>query len=136
MASRVSSIARSGWKHGVVEQHRLALRQAQFAAGLAGIAFAVILVFEMARNARAGKVRAGVKPGLGERGRHMEGRIEVGGWRRLTRLGEDAKLLGIPLVDPPEAAKLTLDAIEIPMVIRRARDEAVAADEIAGLDPA
>ena len=48
---------------------------------------------------------------------------------------QDAKLLGIPLVDAPEAAKLALDAVEVTMVIGRARDETVAADEIAGLDP-
>ena len=65
----------------------------------------------------------------------MEGGIEVGGWRARSRLRQDAKLFGIRLIDPPEAAKLTLDAVEITMVISRAGNEAVAADEIAGLDP-
>ena len=76
-----------------------------------------------------------MKPGLGERGRHTEGGIEVGGWRGRSRLSQDAKLLGIRLIDPPEAAKFALDAVEITMVISGARDETVAADEIASLDP-
>ena len=53
----------------------------------------------------------------------MEGGIEVGGRRGCSRLRQDAKFLGIPLVNPPEAAKLTLDAVEITMVISRARNK-------------
>ena len=65
----------------------------------------------------------------------MEGGIEVGGWRARSRLRQNAKLFGIRLIDAPEAAKFALNAVEITMVIRRTCDEAVAADEIAGLDP-
>ena len=48
---------------------------------------------------------------------------------------ERGELLGVPLLHHAEAAELALDAVEVAVVIGVARDEAVAADVVVGLDP-
>ena len=70
-----------------------------------------------------------VKPGLRERGRHMEGLVKIRGGR------QGAELLGIALVDSSEAAELAFDAVEVAVMIGVAGDEPIPADQVVGLDP-
>ena len=55
----------------------------------------------------------------------------TGKWPLAVRARE---FLGIELVDPAEAAELALDAVVEAVMIAVARDEAVAADAVVGLD--
>src|SRR5271169_6244876 len=88
---------------------------------------------------RARKIDPGMKPGPREHRRHARTQL-------LTVLDvvlpvdarSDAKardILGVPLVDAGKAAKLALKPVEKAVMVGVARDEAIAADEIAGLDP-
>ena len=68
-----------------------------------------------------------MKPRPGQRRGHPRRGVEIVRRQRLD-------LLGVPLLDHPEPAKLALDAIEVAMVIRVSAHEPVPADPVGRLD--
>src|SRR5688500_13399557 len=99
----------AGWKRAVVEQ--CLIRRA------------VVLVREVLRGLVSAEVDAGVKPGPGQDRRQLRRGVFI-------RRAERRDVLGVELVDAPEAAKLPLDAIEVSVMITVPADEAIAADPI------
>src|ERR1041385_2122929 len=68
-------------KHGIVEKHCVELVYVELASKKPSFTLAIVLIFEMARDALARKICSSVKPGLGQRGGQIEGFIEVCGRR-------------------------------------------------------
>src|SRR5258708_4898030 len=101
------------------------MRRIDSQAGLAEVFF-----FEMPGNPCSIDIDARVEPGLGMHGRDMGlfCHVDSGGIGILSRQG--GQLLSIPLLDHAEAAKFTLLAIEVTVMVGISSDEFIPAEVV------
>ena len=76
-----------------------------------------------------------MKPGFRPLGRNIGGGIFVRSRRKIAGLRDGRDLLRVPLLDSAETAELALHAVVVAVVVGVARDEAVAANVVVGLNP-
>src|ERR1019366_4084003 len=100
-----------------------------------GVALGVVFLLQVFGNNGFAEERAGMKPGLRQRGRHIRGRVLVVGLGKSAGTRERGEFFGVPLVDSAEAAEFTFHAVVIAMMVSVAGNETVAADVVVGLHP-
>ena len=94
----------------------------------------IVLCLEGARDLLTARIRASVKPSLRLNGWYVGLRVDVVRRTEGAARGEHAELLCVDLLDITKTAKLTLNAVEVAVVIGIARYESIATDRVVRLD--